>query len=257
MRYLIVGCALLLGCAKQEPPVQDPLDYLQVGVNPRQEANAIIDDLRRNGFQVGRRIDAQTYVAFDAKSGGEALVRVVTSRGVALSLETPDVRWPERLWVELAPDPRPDFDGDGQRDVVVALRERDRTCLAWAEITRDGFVAEVFRPRVEWGDEPCLLEINPNWPKLLLEVSVPGDPSARVRVPMKADGRAWAVDDSPSTKAHWQQEIEQRKQALEVRQLQGDTRAAARLRAELDWLEQLRNAPEPVLEPADDGEEAR
>ena len=87
--------------------------------------------------------------------------------------------------------------------------------------------------------------------------AVPGDPSARVRVPMRADGRTWAVDDSSSTKAHWEREIKQRQQALEVREMQGDTLTAARLRAELDWLEQLRNAPEPVLEPADDGEEAR
>jgi hypothetical protein len=74
---------------------------------------------------------------------------------------------------------------------------------------------------------------------------------------MKATSHAWSVDDSPSTKARWEREIKQREQALEVREMQGDTQVAVRLRAELAWLEQLRNAPEPVLEPADDGEEAR
>ena len=56
MRYRLIGCLLLLSCAKEQPPAQDPLDYLRVGVDPNAEANAIIDELRRNGFEVGRRI---------------------------------------------------------------------------------------------------------------------------------------------------------------------------------------------------------
>ena len=257
MRPLIAGCVLLLACSKQEPPVQDPLDYLRVGVDPREEADAILADLARNGFEVGRRIDEPSYVAFDAVSGGDTTVRVVTSRGVVLSVETPDVRWPERLSVKLAPDPRPDFDRDGQRDVVVALRERDRTCLAWAQISRDGFASEVFRPRVEWGDSPCIVEIDPARPRLLLEVSVPSVPNARVRVPIMADASAWVVDDSAAAKPVWERELSQRRKELDVREMQADTSGAARLRAELAWLEQLRNGPDPVLEPADDGEEAR
>jgi len=255
-RFVLV-CVLLTACAKEAPPAQDPLDYLQVGVDPRAEADAIVGDLRRNGFEVGRRIEDVGYVAFDAAGDGEAMVRVVTSRGVALSVGTPDARWPERLWVQLAPEPRPDFDHDGRRDVVVAMRERDRTCLAWAEVSRDGFVSEVFRPRVEWGEAPCVVEIEPSGPRLLLELSAPGFPDARVRVPAKADGRTWALDDSAATAAHWDGEISRREEALEVREMQGDTVGATRLGAELAWLEQLRNAQEPVLEPADDGEEAR
>ena len=257
MRFLVFGCVVLLACAKQEPPAQDPLDYLRVGVDPKEEADTIIEDLRRHGYDIGQRIDEPGYVAFDAASGGEATVRVVTRRGVALSVDAPDVRWPERLWVELAPDPRPDFDRDGQRDVVVAMRERDRTCLAWAEVDRQGFASEVFRPRTDWGDAPCVLEIDPRRPRLLLEVSVPGTPAARVRIPVMANARTWVLDDSAAGRQRWEQEIAQRQQALEVREMQGDEPSAAMLRAELAWLEQLRNAPEPVLEPADDGEEAR
>ena len=257
VRWLNLGCLVLAACTKVEPSVQDPLDYLRVGVDPRQEAEAIIDDLRRHGFETGRRIDEEGYVAFDARSGGEATVRVVTSRGVVLSVETPDARWPDRLWVELAQDPRPDFNRDGQRDVVVATRERDRTCLAWAEISPEGFASEVFRPRVEWGDSPCVLEIDPEWPRLLLEVSVPDMPDARVRLPIKASARSWALDDSASAAARWDQEVAERQRALEVFETQGNVRGASRIRAELAWLEQLRNAQEPVLEPAEDGEETR
>lgn len=257
MRYLILGCAFIAACAGKAPPAQDPLDYLQVGVDPRAEANAIIGDLRQNGFQVGRRIDEAGYVAFDAAAGGDATVRIVTSRGVALSVGTPDARWPERLWVELASEPRPDFDRDGQRDVLVSLRERDRTCLGWVEVNPEGFASEVFRPMAEWGESPCVLEIDPDRPRLLLEVSLPGMSDARVRVPVKGQARTWVLDDSVAAQPHWRNEITRRRQALEVSEKQGQIVRAARLRAEIAWLEQLRNAGAPVLEPADDGEEAR
>lgn len=257
MRWLLLGCVLLAACAKAKPSVQDPLDYLRVGVDPRLEAEVIIDDLRRSGFEVGRRIDEASYVAFDAASGGDATVRVVTARGAALLVEAPDVRWPERLWVELAPDPRPDFDRDGQRDVVVQMRERDRTCLAWAEIDSEGFASEVFRPKLEWGDSPCVLEIDPARPHLTLEVSVPDASDARVRIPIKASAGNWALDTSAPAAALWDKELSQRHQALEVLEMRGDVRGSDRIRAEIAWLEQLRTAAEPVLEPAEDGEEAR
>jgi len=248
----------MIGCAKSEP-VQDPLDYLRIGVDPQEESIAVIEDLRRHGYTIGRRIEEPGYVAFDAVNGAYSTVRVVTTRGPSLSLQVPDVRWPERRWLELAPDPRPDFDRDGRRDVVVAIRERTRTCLAWVQVNLDGFVAEVFRSNRDWGESPCVIEVDPNWPRLLLEVSVPGATSAeaRVRVPVRATARSWVLDDSPSAVVHWDRQIERRKQALEEANKRGDARSSDRLESELDWLEQLRKAKEPVLEPAGDGEEAR
>ena len=257
MRSLLVACAVFIGCAKQEP-VQDPLDYLRIGVDPREEASAIIEDLRTHGYTIGRRIEEPGYVAFDAASGPDSTVRVVTTRGPSLALQVPDVRWPERLWVKLAPDPRPDFDRDGRRDVVVAIREPGRTCLAWVQVNVDGFIAEVFGSNPEWGDAPCVVEVDPNWPRLVLEVSVPGaTPEARVRVPVRASARSWALDDSPSAVEHWDGQIKQREQALQRAKERGDALSSGRLESELDWLEQLRKAKEPVLEPAGDGQETR
>jgi len=248
----------LVACA-QPAPVQDPLDYLRVGVNPGVEADALIEDLRKHGFEIGRRIDERDFVAFDAVRGPDSTVRVVTSRGLSLSLHVPDVRWPERLWVELGPEPRPDFDRDGQHDVVVVFRERERTCLAWAQVDADGYASEVFRPRIDWGESPCVIEIDVSWPRLLLEVSVPDSPipDARVRLPIKANARSWVLDHSPSATARWDQEVERRKQALEEAETRGDLPAARRLEAELAWLDRLRKAEQPVLEPTGDGEEAR
>ena len=258
MRFLILSCACLVACTKPEP-VQDPLDYLRVGVDPRQEASAVMEDLRAHGFQIGHVIDEREYVAFDASDGADSTVRVVTSRGPALAMQVPDVRWPERLWVGLGAGPRPDFDGDGQRDVVIAIRERDRVCLAWAQVSADGFVSEVFRPRDEWGDFPCVIEIDVAGPRVLLEVSVPDAPTrdARVRVPIEERDGGWVIDRSPETNARWDREVEQRQRALEKAETIGDAAAAARLSAELDWLERLRKAEQPMLEPAEDGEEAR
>jgi hypothetical protein len=259
MRYLVFGCAFFIACAKDKAPVQDPLDYLRVGVDPREEAAALTDDLRRNGFRVGRRFEEPTYVAFDAARGPDALVRVVSTRGVVLTVQAPDVRWPERLWVELGPEPRPDFDRDGQGDVVVLLRERDRTCLAWAQVDRNGFASDVFRPLTDWGDAPCVLEIDPARLRLLLELSVPDSPvpGARVRVPVRAQGRSWVLDDSAEAQSRWDLEIAEKGQLLEELEKRGDSANATRLRAELEWLDRLRTADEPMLQPADDGEEAR
>jgi hypothetical protein len=248
----------LVACAQPEP-VQDPLDYLRLGVDPRAEADAIIEDLRADGFEIDRRIDEHDFVAFDARRGPDSTVRVVTSRGPSLSIQVPDARWPERLRVALGPDPRPDFDRDGRHDVVVAIRERERTCLAWAQVDAAGYASEVFLPRSDWGESPCVIEIDASWPRLLLEVSVPDSPvpDARVQFPVKANARSWVLDDSPSASARWEQEIEHRKKALEAAETSGDVPTAHRLEAELGWLDQLRKAQQPVLEPTGDGEQAR
>ncbi len=241
----------------QPQSVQDPLDYLRIGVDPGVEADALIRGLRTHGYEIGRRFDEPDYVAFDAGRGADSTVRVVTSRGPSLSIQVPDARWPERLWVQLAAGPRPDFDRDGRPDVVVAIQEHERTCLAWAQVDANGYATEVFRPRADWGESPCVLEIDVSWPRLLLEVTVPDSPTpgARVQLPIKATARSWVLDDSPSAIARWDQEVERRKQALEEARTKGDLDEALRLETELAWLQRLRKAKQPVLEATGDGEE--
>ncbi len=268
MRWLFVVCFCLAACAEPEP-VQNPLDYLRIGVDPRAEALAVMRDLERDGYQVGRRIDESRYFAFDAARGPDSTVRIVTVRGPTLALQTPDVRAPRRAGVALAPDPRPDFDRDGQRDIVIAIRELDRTCLAWVQVDAEGFVATVFRPNAEWGNAPCVIDIDPTWPRLLLEVSVPDlpIPDARVKIPVHAAVRGWAIDELPSAKSRWEREIQPREAALAAAESVGDPVAIERLSAELAWIEHLWDPKEstdagvpetePVLEAAGDGEEAR
>ena len=268
MRWLLAVCLCLIACAKPEP-VQDPLDYLRIGVDPHAEGLAVMRDLERDGYGIDRRIDEARYFAFGATRGPDSTIRIITARGPALSLQTPDVREPHRARVALAPDPRPDFDRDGQRDIVVAIRELDRTCLAWMQVDEEGFVSAVFRPQTDWGDAPCVIDIDPTWPRLLLEVSVPdmSSPNARVRIPIRAALRGWMVDDLRSAQSRWEREIQFRGIALIAAESASDLAVIERLRAELAWIEHLRGTEEPadagvpetepVLEAAGDGEEAR
>lgn len=257
-----------MACAKPEL-VQDPLEYLRIGVDPHAEGLAVIHALESDGYQIGRRIEEPRYFAFDAALAPDSTVRILTTRGPALSLQTPDVRAPHRARVALAPDPRPDFDRDGERDIVMVIGELDRNCLAWVQVDAEGFVSAVFRAPTEWGDAPCVVEIDPSWPRLLLEVSVPqaSVPNARVRIPIQAAARGWVIDDSPSAQDRWSHEIDQRETALAAAQSGAEPSAIERLRTELTWIEHLRPTDEPtdagvpeaepVLEAAGDGEEAR
>ena len=261
-------CLCLSACAKPEA-VQDPLEYLRVGVDPRIEGLAVMRDLESDGYRIDRRIDEPRYFAFDATRRPNSTVRIITARGPALSLQTPDVRAPHRAEVALAPDPRPDFDRDGHPDILIVMREPDRTCLAWVEVDAEGFVSSVFRPQTEWGERPCVIEVDRTWPRLLVEVSVPDPPTgnARVSILVRASVRDWVIDDSPSAQRRWEREIQRRETALVAAESAADSVTVERLRAELAWIERLRRSEEsvdagvlemePVLEAAGDGEEAR
>ena len=150
-------------------------------------------------------------------------------------------------------------DVSGERTEPVVAARRPVALAVTAQVDRDGFATEVFRPKIEWGDAPCVIEIDPLSPELLLEVSVPDArrTDARVRLPIRAEARSWTLDDSPRAVERWDREIAERRKALEALDPQKNTTAAERLQSELEWLEQLRNGIAPVLEPADDGEEAR
>jgi hypothetical protein len=267
VRAIVVLCVCVASCAKAEA-VQDPLDYLRIGVDPRAEAREVVRDLERHGYRIGRRIEEPRYVAFEASSGPDSTVRILTTRGPAFAIHSPDVRTPRRVRVGLASIDQPDSDGDGQRDVVVAIEEIDRTCFAWLEVDDSGFVSEVFRPESSWGEAACLLHIDPRGARLVLEVTVPGASGlgARVKVPIRTGTEGWTIDHSPSATDRWEHETRLRKLALDAAKSAGDVSAIERLETELGWIERLRApresdegvaSPEPVLEPTGDGEEAR
>ena len=270
MRTVLLVVGLMAGCwaCASPAPVQDPLEYLRVGVDPSVEASTVMRDLERHGYTIGTRIEEPEFVAFDARAGVDTTVRIMTERGAALSVQTPDVRAPDRLAVRLS-SLRPDHDRDGMGDLVVAAVERDRQCLAWVRVEDGGFVSSVFQPKPAWGEAPCVIEIDPDVPRLLLEVAIPfaTEPGARVRLPIRAGAQGWEIDRSPSGQERISRERVARLARLAVAEASGDAAGASRLRAEIDWLDRFFDEGDsaeppidpsrPVLEPADDGQEAR
>lgn len=260
---------LWAACTAFEEPAQDPLDYLRVGVSPSAEADAVIADLERHGFVVGRKFVEPRYTAFDATRGPDSTVRIVTRRGSSFAAQTPDVRAPRRIRLSLSTDPRPDFDEDGVPDIVVQSRELERTCLVWLQVADEGFVTTVFRPEPAWGDLPCVIDLEPDAKRLWLEVTVPGSASAtsRVVLPVRGDPDGWTLDDRAQAEAHWAREIDRRRA---LRAATNDQAVVARIDAELAWIHYLRAGSDddqrsegvvhdttPMLEAPEDGQEAR
>ncbi|MEM7436198.1 MAG: hypothetical protein AAF436_13655 [Myxococcota bacterium] len=271
MRVLVLALLVFASCAEPEP-VQDPLDYLRVGIDPSAEADEVIVDLQRAGYTLGRKVVGARYAAFDAVRGADSTVRILTARGPSFALETPDVRTPRRVRVALAPDPWPDFDGDGEREVVVESREFGRICLLLLEVGAEGFVARAFAADRSWGDAPCVLALFERPARLRLEVRLPGgeSPEARVVLPLREVAGDWVIDRTPEGREHWDAEVQGRRRARGEALDAGLVSVVERIDAELAWIDHLRTLPggdagdgggvpagDPVLEPAGDGEEAR
>jgi hypothetical protein len=135
------------GCA-EPAPTRDPLDYLRVGVVPREEADALARGFAREGYRVRLLVDSDDAVMLDAAGPeGASAVRLVSHVGVALGLDTPDRRFPTRDRVRGLPAPLSgtDLDGDGHAEFLVAIADRARPaeCVAVVRLDEHGRAAEV------------------------------------------------------------------------------------------------------------------
>ncbi|MCA9534847.1 MAG: hypothetical protein KC593_14250 [Myxococcales bacterium] len=142
-----LGSALLVGCAEPAPP-RDPLVYLRVGVDPREEATALSRALEREGYAVRLLVDTEDVVMLDAlRADGASAVRVVTDIGVALGLDAPDRRFPTRERVRglRAPLSGSDLDGDGRVELLIVIADHARVaeCVAVVRLDRRGRAQEV------------------------------------------------------------------------------------------------------------------
>ena len=252
LRWLLGLLALgvcLTGCNKSQP-APDPLQYLRVGVDPHEEGEAAASAMAASGFTIEQETRGERYYAFDAWRAGESEARVITERGTVLALRAPDLRDLRRQRVALKPGAELDFDGDGERDIVVALIESERSCLAWVQVDAQGFVSEPFLSRAEWGESPCVREIRDGGRIILLEVSVPecGAPDARVQMLVGRVGSRWRLLETPEAEALWSEGRVRREAALPQARERGDISELARLGCELGWMDQLRG-----VAPAEEG----
>lgn len=138
---------LAAGCVEPVAP-RDPVDYLRVGVDPREEAGHLTRAFEDEGYRVRRLVAHDDVAMLDAVGpGGESALRVVTRVGVALGLDAPDRRFPTRQRVRGLPAPLSgaDLDGDGAIELLIAVTDITRMveCIAVVRVDEHGQVSEV------------------------------------------------------------------------------------------------------------------
>ena len=130
---------------------------LAVGVEPREEADAVVESLARGGFELTDRDSAATVVALafrNRERGGTAL-RIVTKRGIALAIDVPPDENAEP--VGLVEDAVREGRGAGAE--VFLYREdpvRERRCHAALRVTSEGFVRPIVAETSAWGESACI-----------------------------------------------------------------------------------------------------
>jgi hypothetical protein len=153
----------ITGCGGQRSVLPDYSEWMQAGVDARAEADAIALGLERAGFRVHARLEGEGWVALDARRGELRAVRVVTSRGAALVLDShePDGVRTRHGAVELARPPRApshDLDGDGRDEILVGARHDGRLCLLPFRVDAEGVVSPVPPELGELAQEGACLE---------------------------------------------------------------------------------------------------
>lgn len=206
---------LMIGCGSTTQKSPDLFDFISVGVDPHEEAAIVFSGLKTAGYTVGVWHHADAYAAFDALREDASVVRVVTRRGVAMGIDAPDARVPDRIAVELLQSPTGDLDDDGHDELVVALHRRKglTPCLALVRISDEGIVREVALPLEEFGEGACVQAfvdvVAGPASEALVSVPVPeaGVPAV-VRIPLRGKGGRWTKVPDAMLSAHLERERE-------------------------------------------------
>lgn len=144
-----LALAALCGASCADPvEPRDPVDYLRVGVDPREEAAHLVQAFVEEGYRVRQLVDTDDVVMLDAAGpDGQSALRVVTHVGVALGIDAPDRRFPTRERVRGLPAPLSgtDLDGDGTVELLIAVVDSARLteCVAVVRVDEHGRVSEV------------------------------------------------------------------------------------------------------------------
>src|SRR5690606_38914637 len=119
-RIPVVTAALLIGaCGSAAPPPSPEVAFLQVGVDPHEEARAVERSLAEGGFRVRARTEGRTFVALalENEERGETAVRVVTRRGIGLAIDVPGEQSAQPVGVVMSGSDDADLDRNGLEEV--------------------------------------------------------------------------------------------------------------------------------------------
>lgn len=159
----VLSLVQLSGC-KGPGFIQDPLDYLGVGVDPNEEAEKVALQLGRAGYIVDRRIESPVAIALEARRlrDGATAVRIITARGIAVAIDAPDRRYRARRSVSLGE--RPAFErrqSDGLYTLPIFVQNEAQRCIATILFDSEGFARELTREEDPHPNEGCYPEVAP------------------------------------------------------------------------------------------------
>lgn len=143
-RWFALGLLLCVACGGTTNEQNTP--ELNLGVSMDAEARAIVAALERVGYVVDARIDATRFIAIGMHRGQtQTLVRVVTSRGVAFSVEGDTAGLPATPPIRLVVPEVGEERLRASSDVVVATPDAalERTCLRILSVRDDDSVRDV------------------------------------------------------------------------------------------------------------------
>jgi hypothetical protein len=261
---LALACLAAVSCAHPPPsPYFGDERFLRFGVDPDQEANAVIQDQHDRGYNVAQRIVGQYFTAlgFMERDGRSVAVRVVTARGIALALDrnSPNPLAAPTTYALLSSPLKDtqDADGDGFEEVFVERRTAAGNCIDVYRVRDVGFVDPVKLDTRHFGQEFCpyaVLDLDGDGKvELLADVSLQGfEPLApHVRVPLWARDHRFVTDgNSPAAMQFAVTERNDRVQQLVAARKRRDAKEALRLGVELAALAQL-SGSEPAEQVAE------
>ena len=214
---------------------------MRVGVVPAEEAELVRATLEAAGWETAQRIEADGQIALGFVRGEQRAVRVVTSRGVVIALdshESDGIRARDGR-VSLIERDDPDVTGDGRADVVVVREESDARCLALMTIDERGAAQLMPDDADELQEGACVNRFEDvdadgrleaivalSWPDLAIGPEVP-----RVDVALQRRESAWRADPMPVVFVD--REREARAQALAVAREHRNVGRAVRLAVEI------------------------
>ncbi|MBX3274151.1 MAG: hypothetical protein KF729_28045 [Sandaracinaceae bacterium] len=249
-----VRFALFAGVLGACAPAPEPVGverFLRVGVQAREEADAVRARLEAAGWALTHEVETPRFVALAfARGDEERAVRVITSRGLAASLDShePDGVRRRHGRVTLAEPAARDLDGDGVDELVVSREEEPLPCLAALRFDETGAARALADEAASLREGACVgryedvdadgaLEaiVRLDWPALSL-----GEHVAAVEVPLALRDGAFRADGLPAAFA--ERERARREAALAAARAAREVAQAADLALELAALAHLAGA---------------